>query len=199
MPGEGWGERGEKEKTTSKKALKVSIRSAPPPFSAARPSGATTCPELFFILPPFLLYTLCSLRAILEVGSCNPTMHAHSLKSESSRRLWQSQVRFGKSFPEYFGSPGKFSRILSERYMLFGNYLGRKKAPRKFQEAVNPNGCLGPTERGGWRGAGRKGWQRVGERLAKGWRRVGKGWRRVGKGLADFLAPSNFGIPEAPV
>ena len=26
------------------------------------------------------------------------------------------------------------------------------------------------------------------------------GWVfRVGKGLADFLAPSNFGIPEAPV
>ena len=59
------------------------------------------------------------------------------------------------------------------------------------------NGCLGPTERGAWRGVGRKGWQRVGERLAKGWRfRVGD---RVGEGLADFLAPSNFGIPEAPV
>ena len=26
-----------------------------------------------------------------------------------------------------------------------------------------------------------------------------KGWRRVGEGLADFLAPSNFGIPQAPV
>ena len=47
----------------------------------------------------------------------------------------------------------------------------------------------------GWQ----KGWQRVGERLAKGWRRVGTGLARVGKGLADFLAPSNFGIPEAPV
>ena len=35
------------------------------------------------------------------------------------------------------------------------------------------NGCLGPTERGAWRGVGRKGWQRVGEGLAEGWRRVG--------------------------
>ena len=49
---------------------------------------------------------------------------------------------------------------------------------------------------------GRKGWQK---RLAKGWRKVGeglaKGCHRVGEGLADadFLAPSNFGIPEAPV
>ena len=67
------------------------------------------------------------------------------------------------------------------------------------------NCCLGPTERGGWRGVGRKGWQRVGEGLSKGWRRcwqrvgegLAKGWRRAGKGLADFLAPSNFGIPEA--
>ena len=45
-----------------------------------------------------------------------------------------------------------------------------------------------------------RGWKK---RLAKGWRKVGeglaKGWRRVFKGLADFLAPSNFGIPEAPV
>ena len=36
-------------------------------------------------------------------------------------------------------------------------------------------------ERGAWRGVGRKGWQRVGERLAE---KVGKGlvkgWRRVG-------------------
>ena len=48
-----------------------------------------------------------------------------------------------------------------------------------------------------------RGWQkRVGKGLAKGWRGLGKGlakgWRRVGKGLADFLAPSDFGIPEAP-
>ena len=43
---------------------------------------------------------------------------------------------------------------------------------------------------------GRKGWRRVGERLAKDWRRVGEG---LAKGFADFLAPSNFGIPEAPV
>ena len=35
------------------------------------------------------------------------------------------------------------------------------------------NGCLVSTERGGWRGVGRKGWQRVGEGLAKGWQRVG--------------------------
>ena len=29
---------------------------------------------------------------------------------------------------------------------------------------------------------------------------LAKGWRRVGEGLAkDFLAPSNFAIPEAPV
>ena len=46
------------------------------------------------------------------------------------------------------------------------------------------NGCLGSTERGGWRGVGRKGWRKVGERLAKGWHRVGaglaKGWQRVG-------------------
>ena len=54
------------------------------------------------------------------------------------------------------------------------------------------NRCLGSREKGGWSGVGRKGRQRVGERLAK-------GWRRVGEGLADFLAPSNVGIPEAPV
>ena len=49
--------------------------------------------------------------------------------------------------------------------------------PRRNQEAVNPvsqTGCLGSTERGGWRRVGRKGWQRVGKRLAKGWRRVGE-------------------------
>ena len=34
------------------------------------------------------------------------------------------------------------------------------------------NGCLGPAERGAWRGVGRKGWQRVGEGSAEGWRRV---------------------------
>ena len=45
---------------------------------------------------------------------------------------------------------------------------------------------------GGWRGVGRKGWRRVGKGLAQ-------GWRRVGEGLADLLAPSNVGIPEAPV
>ena len=45
---------------------------------------------------------------------------------------------------------------------------------------------FGSTERGGWRGVGRKGWRRVGR-------------HRVGEGLADFVAPSNFGIPEAPV
>ena len=54
------------------------------------------------------------------------------------------------------------------------------------------NRCLGSTERGAWRGVGREGWQRVGEKVAK-------GWHRVGEGLAVFLAPSNFGIPEAPV
>ena len=49
-----------------------------------------------------------------------------------------------------------------------------------------------------------RGWQkRLAERVGKGLadKRVGeglaKGWRRVGEGLADFLAPSNFGIPEA--
>ena len=46
-----------------------------------------------------------------------------------------------------------------------------------------------------------RGWQK---RLAKGWRKVGerlaKGWQRVGEGLAKgFLAPSHFGVPEAPV
>ena len=39
------------------------------------------------------------------------------------------------------------------------------------------NQCLGSTERGGWRGVGRKGlakgWRKVGEGLAKGWQRVG--------------------------
>ena len=78
---------------------------------------------------------------------------------------------------------------------------GLKQELLTFQEPrnrqpVSLNGCLGSKERGGWRGVGRKGWQRVGERLAKGSR---GGWRRVGKGLVDFLAPSNFGIPEAPV
>ena len=60
---------------------------------------------------------------------------------------------------------------------------------------------------GGWdlrkEGVGEGLAEKVGKGLAKGWRRVGerlaKGWRRVGEGLADFLAPSNFGIPEAPV
>ena len=65
------------------------------------------------------------------------------------------------------------------------------KGPNMASESTL-NGCLGPTERGCWRGVGRKGWQRVGEGLAK-------GLRRVGEGLADFLAPFNFGIPEAPV
>ena len=45
-----------------------------------------------------------------------------------------------------------------------------------------------------------RGWQK---RLAKGWQKVGeglaKGWQRVGEGIADLLAPSIFGIPEAPV
>ena len=41
-----------------------------------------------------------------------------------------------------------------------------------FQEAANP--CL---------------WQKG----------LAEGWHRVGEGLADFLAPSNFGIPEAHV
>ena len=36
--------------------------------------------------------------------------------------------------------------------------------------------------------------EKVGKGLAKGWQGC---WRRVGGGLADFLAPSNFGIPEA--
>ena len=35
------------------------------------------------------------------------------------------------------------------------------------------NQCLGSTERGGWRGVGRKVWQRAGQGLAKGWPRVG--------------------------
>ena len=51
------------------------------------------------------------------------------------------------------------------------------------------NQCLESTERGGWRGVG---WRKVGGGLAK-------GFQRVGEGLADFLAPSNFGIPEVPV
>ena len=51
---------------------------------------------------------------------------------------------------------------------------------------------------------GKRGLERgLRKRLAKGWRKVGeglaKGWHRVGTGLADFLAPSNFGIPEAAV
>ena len=41
--------------------------------------------------------------------------------------------------------------------------------------------------------------EKVGKGLAEGWRRVGTGLTEVGEGLADFLAPSNFGIPEAPV
>ena len=41
--------------------------------------------------------------------------------------------------------------------------------------------------------------EKVGKGLAKGWRRVGEGLAQVGEGLADFLAPSNFGIPETPV
>ena len=60
------------------------------------------------------------------------------------------------------------------------------------REPVSLNGCLGPMERGGWRGVGRGLAEKVGEGLAK-------GWQRVGEGLADFLAPSNFGIPEATV
>ena len=63
---------------------------------------------------------------------------------------------------------------------------------------VSKTRAWGSTEKKkrGWRGVGRK-------RLAKGWRKVGEGlaksWRRVGEGLADFLARSNFGIPEAPI
>ena len=74
-----------------------------------------------------------------------------------------------------------------------------KKPPRRhvmssfvaFQETVNPclqTGAWGPRKEGVGEGLAEK----VGKGLAK-------GWRRVGKGLADFLAPSNFGIPEAPV
>ena len=44
----------------------------------------------------------------------------------------------------------------------------------------------------GKRGVGEGLAEKVGEGLAK-------GWQRVGGGIADFLAPSNFGIPEAPV
>ena len=50
------------------------------------------------------------------------------------------------------------------------------------------NGSLGPRKEGFGEGLAEK----VGKGLAK-------GWRRVSEGLADFLAPSNFGIPEAPV
>ena len=72
----------------------------------------------------------------------------------------------------------------------------------RSQETVNP--CLSP---GAWgprkERVGEGLAEKVGKGLAKGWRRVGeglaKGWRRGGEGLADFLAPSNFGIPEAPV
>ena len=68
----------------------------------------------------------------------------------------------------------------------------KRKISRKFHSAGSLNGCLGATERGAWRGVGREGWQRVGERLAQ-------GWHKIGEGLADFLAPSYFGIPGAPV
>ena len=51
----------------------------------------------------------------------------------------------------------------------------------------------------GWQRRLAKGWQKVGEGLAKGWHRVGEGWRRVGEGLTGFLAPSTFAIPEMTV
>ena len=54
------------------------------------------------------------------------------------------------------------------------------------QEAVDKMAkpVIGAHGKRAWRGVGRKGWQRVGERLAQGWHRVGegltKGWQRVG-------------------
>ena len=64
----------------------------------------------------------------------------------------------------------------------------KKPLTRVSKRVPGAHGKRGLAEK-----VGRKGWQRVGERLAKGWRRVGEG---LAKG---FLAPSNFGIPEAPV
>ena len=67
---------------------------------------------------------------------------------------------------------------------LFSCLSERRTLNPRNRERAFLNGCLGPTDRGAWRGVGRKGWQRVGTGLAKGWRRVGgglaEGWRRVG-------------------
>ena len=56
------------------------------------------------------------------------------------------------------------------------------------------NACLGSTERAAWRGVGRKGWQRVGERLRRVDEGLAQGWRRVG----GFLASSSLQFPKRP-
>ena len=65
------------------------------------------------------------------------------------------------------------------------------KDPWKIGMLIYLPVIFGP-KRGALRGVDRKGWQTVGERLAK-------GWHKVGKGSAGFLAPSHFAIPKTPV
>ena len=68
-------------------------------------------------------------------------------------------------------------------YFIFSEISGLVAHAARHNKKPFPaflNGCLGRTDRGTWRGVGRKGWQRVGESLAKGWRRgeeLAKGWR----------------------
>ena len=125
------------------------------------------------------------------------------LQSGCVRLVWWVWVvpSFGekKKIAANAGSAGLFLWVLECRFCP----IAKKPLTRVSKRVPGVHGKRG-SERG-WQKrlaekVGRKGWQK---RLAKGWRRVGKGlargWRRVGKGLADFLAPSNFGIPEAPV
>ena len=115
------------------------------------------------------------------------------LEFESPHKSAQtSRVSLGS--PEFFpgtlpGSSDHQMPLLDFSYRLF-LHKSKKPSTRVSKRVPGVHGKRG-LERG---------WQK---RLAKGWRKVGEGlatgWRGVGEGLADFLAPSNFGIPEVPV
>ena len=140
--------------------------------------------ELLSGFPENLLLTYFSRILIFRgFGACS--RFVASQVSEPKTTI--SPFRPPQNGPLYTPKPQRFNGKMSN--------CDAKNAIDLGQEAVKPmslNGCLGPTERGAWRGVGRKGWQKrltkgwrkVGERLAKGWRRVGeglaKGWRRVG-------------------
>ena len=66
-----------------------------------------------------------------------------------------------------------YARVLCEGLCMPFARIGAWCSVQRNREPVSLNGCLGFTERGGWKEVGRKGWQRVAETLAKGWQRVG--------------------------